>query len=216
MLTAPIRWQFHPLATILVAALLLPPAADAQHTSGKDPVPRLSIEQVQQVVATHFSSQASHRPGDLISQADVAAILKQLAEAGWQPVDQKSIIADTLPDANALVGLLRTHQGRKFMQKVSSFELIYDRMDRLSQVSGGQRTLDALARLPDGEKYAKPKKELPYGVPDFLYLLPKNASGRVRTIKDYDKPTGRIYTEADLLRRLTRSWQGEVPPEPRT
>ena len=50
-----------------------------------------------------------------------------------------------------------------------------------------------------------PRKQLPYGVPDFLDLLPKNSSGRVRTIKDYDKPTGRIYTEEELLRRLNRS-----------
>ncbi len=167
-------------------------------------------------MAAHFGSQPQHRPGDLIAQSDVAEILKKLADAGWQPADHKKILADTLPDAQGLVSLLRTSQGRKYMEKVKGFELMYDRMDRLSQVSGGQRTLDAIVRLPDGEKYSKPKKDLPYGVPDFLYLLPKNSSGRVRTVKDYDKPTGRIYTEADLLRRLTRSWQGEVTPEPRT
>ena len=44
------------------------------------------------------------------------------------------------------------------MGKVKGFELIYDRMDRVSQVSSGQRNLEAIVRLPDGEKYAKPKK----------------------------------------------------------
>ena len=49
-------------------------------------------------MVAHFSAQAQHRPGDLISQSDVAEILKKLADAGWQPVDQKKILADTLPD----------------------------------------------------------------------------------------------------------------------
>jgi hypothetical protein len=216
MLTASHQWKHYGLAAALTVALTIAGKASGQGTARAAAAPGVSLQQVEQVMVAHLSSQPQHRPGDLIAQSDVAEILKKLADAGWQPADHKKILADTLPDANGLVSLLRTSQGRKYMDKVKGFELIYDRMDRLSQASGGQRTLDAIVRLPDGEKYSKPKKDLPYGVPDFLYLLPKNSSGRVRTIKDYDKPTGRIYTEADLLRRLTRSWQGEVTPEPRT
>jgi hypothetical protein len=94
---------------------------------------------------------------------------------------------------------------------VCGFDLIYDRLDRVSQVAEGQRTIDALVKLPDGEKYSLPKKQTPKGVPDFLDLLPKHGSGKVRTIKNYDKPTGRVYTEGDLVRRLTRSLQNPDP-----
>ena len=173
----------------------------------------LSVQEVQQIVADYFSRQADYLPGDVITQSDVAAVLKNLAAAGSQPPDHQQILASTLPDNNAVVSALRTKRGRRFMRKVSGYESIYDRMDRLSQVSGGQRTIDAIVRLPDGEKYALPKKNTPNGVPDFLDLLPKNASGKVRSVKDYDKPTGRIYTEADLIRRLNRSLQGGSPPK---
>jgi hypothetical protein len=173
----------------------------------------LSVQEVQQLVADYFSRQVDYRPGDVITQSDVAAVLKNLAAAGWQPPDHQQILASTLSDDNAVASVLRTKRGRRFMRKVSGYESIYDRMDRLSRVSGGQRTIDAIVRLPDGEKYAQPKKKTPNGVPDFLDLLPKNMSGKVRSIKDYDKPTGRIYTEADLIGRLSRSLQGTTRPE---
>lgn len=165
----------------------------------------LTTQQIQQVVEGYFAELESYHRGDIISQTDVVAVLQRLGEQGWQPADRQQIVADTLPDANSVVALLRTDKGRRFMHKVSSYRLIYDRLDRISQVSGGQRTIEAIVRLPDGEKYALPKKQTPLGVPDFLDLLPKNASGKVRSIKDYQKPTGRIYTEADLVKRLTRS-----------
>ncbi|MHB8953327.1 MAG: hypothetical protein ACYC4U_10195 [Pirellulaceae bacterium] len=214
MLTAPIRCKSYCLPTFLVAALTIAHPAGAQNTVPPTAAtPPVSMSQIQQVVTAYFGDQAKYRPGNLISQSDAGAILKKLGEIGWQPLDQDQILADALPDSHPLVSLARSKEGKKFMEKVSGFDLIYDRMDRLSNVSGGQRMLEALVRLPDGEKYAQPKKQLPNGVPDFLSLLPKNATGRVRTVKDYDKSTGRIYTEADLMRRLNRSWQGEVPPK---
>jgi hypothetical protein len=198
---------------IAIAFCSLGAAADkpVPQTSGRTD---LSAEDVQQIVAGYFSRQADCRPGDIITQSDVAAVLQDLAAAGWQPPDHKQLLANTLPDDNAMVSTLRTEQGQRFMRKVSGYESIYDRLDRVSQVSGGQRTIDAIVRLPDGEKYAQPKKKTPHGVPDFLDLLPKNASGKVRSIKDYDKPTGRIYTEADLVSRLSRSLPAAPQPEP--
>jgi hypothetical protein len=203
------------VALIAITLLSVGVAAD-------DPTPpttenaALSPQEVQQIVARYFSQQSGRQPGDIITQSDVAAVLEELAAAGWQPPDHKQLLASTLPDDGPLVSSLRTQQGRRFMRKVSGYESIYDRLDRVSQVSGGQRTIDAIVRLPDGEKYAQPKKKTPHGVPDFLDLLPKNASGKVRTIKDYDKPTGRIYTEADLVNRLNRSLASAVQAEPDT
>jgi hypothetical protein len=67
-------------------------------------------------------------------------------------------------------------------------------------VSGGQRMLRDLAKLPDGERYVK--MQTPGAVPDMLALLPKKSSGQKRTIKNYKKPTGRVYTEQALAERI--------------
>jgi hypothetical protein len=166
---------------------------------------KLSLEQVKELVAEHFRSQPGYRPGDIISQSDVEAVLRHLATYGFRPEDSQEIIADTLADSNSLVTLMRTSRGRKYMAKVSDFTLIYDRLDRVSRVSSGVTTLDMLVRLPNGEKFSHPKSQLPHGVPDILDLMPKKGNGLVRSIKDYGKPTGRIYSEADLVKRLGRS-----------
>lgn len=165
------------------------------------------------VVADYFAHKPDHRPGDIITQSDVRAVLRTLAQVGWTSPDSKKILDDTLPDDHFVVNLLNTQQGRRFMGRVSGFDLIYDRLDRVSQAPGGRKTLEALVRLPDGERYARPKSQLQHGVPDFLELLPKNASGKVRSIRDYDKPTGRIYTADNLLARLSRDRQVSAPAQ---
>jgi len=57
------------------------------------------------------------------------------------------------------------------------------------------------------------KMDRPRGVPGFLELLPKNRSGKTRTIKDYQQPTGLIYTEKQLLKRLKQSYGGKPAEE---
>ncbi|NLX54275.1 MAG: hypothetical protein GXY58_04095 [Planctomycetaceae bacterium] len=196
-----------------IALLVVGLAADQPATAPPPAVgASLSPQDVTRIVADYFSRQAGHQAGDIIAQSDVKAVLQELAAAGWRPPDRAQLLADTLPDDNTLVSTLRSRQGRRFMHRVNTYDSIYDRLDRVSRVSGGQRMINSIVRLPDGEKYALPKRQTPHGVPDFLDLLPKNASGKVRSIKDYDQPTGRIYTQADLLARLIHSQQAVVPP----
>jgi hypothetical protein len=160
---------------------------------------------VEKIVAEAFLDKEEYRSGDLINRSDVQKVLKQLAAAGWQPSDRRKLVADTLPASAPLTKILHSRRGRRFMRKVADDTLIYDRMDRVSRVSGGRRMLTDIAKLPDGEKLAKLRR--PHGVPGFLDLLPKKASGKVRSIRDYDEPTGRIYTEKQLVDRLRRSYR---------
>lgn len=151
-----------------------------------------------------LAQREDYQPGDLLTNSDVKEVLKALAAAGWQPPDQKDILAHTLPDDDTLVRTLSTERGKRFMRKVAEDDLIFDRLDRVSRTYGGERMVNDLAKLPDGYKYAKTKR--PNGVPGFLDLLPKTGSGKKRSIKDYDKPTGRIYCEKQLLERLENSY----------
>ena len=90
------------------------------------------------------------------------------------------------------------------MRRVSGYKLIYDRLDRIAHESGGQRLIRDLIKLPDGARYARwsPGR----GVPGLVDFLPKNRSGKTRTVKDYTKPTGKIYTQKQLLERLEESY----------
>lgn len=172
-----------------------------------------SFKQITSVVQTALAKRDGYQPGDLIHQTDLKRVLKALSAAGAMPPDSKKLLADTLPENDALVRMLSTERGVKFMRKVKEDDLIYDRMDRVSRVTGGERMLSDIIRLPDGEKLAKNKR--PHGVPGFLDLLPKNSSGKVRRVKNYRESTGRIYTEKMLLERLQESYSRQQAPSTR-
>lgn len=159
-----------------------------------------SASQIKQAVSAYFGNVPDYQPGDLISQKDAKLVIEEMANQGWQVPQSKALLNNVLSPDAPLVGLLSTKSGKRLMRKVSSYKLVYDRMDRVSRVSGGQRMLHDLAKLPDGERYVKMQPAA--AVPDMLDLLPKKKSGRKRSIKDYSKPTGRVYTEEALAKRI--------------
>lgn len=187
-----------PVVLLLLSTLAC--QAAARETNQRPP-----LKKIKAIVRAKLNEREEYKPGHLLSREDVKRVLQGLAAAGCQPPDAREILAAALPENAPLVRILSTKSGVKFMGKVKSFELIYDRMDRVSRVSGGKQMLRDIAKLPDGEKLAKVDR--PRGVPGFLELLPKNSSGKTRTIKDYKKPTGLIYTEKQLLKRLQQSYE---------
>jgi hypothetical protein len=172
--------------------------------------PRLPpFEDVQQCVEDYFQKDRDRRKEDLVTRGQVAEVLKQLQQLGWKVPQQQQLIEKVLDDQHVLVRTFRTPAGRRFLSKVADRELIYDRLDRISEVSGGPELIRDVVKLPDGERYAKPQSG--GGVPDLLDLLPKNASGRTRRIADYDRPTGHLYTVSDLVAYLAECYQNEKP-----
>ena len=97
------------------------------------------------------------------------------------------------------------------MRKAASYGLIYDRLERIADERGGQQLLRDLIKLPDAEKYAPQKTAR--AVPNLVDFLPKDASGKTRTVKDYQKPTGHIYTANDLVRWLQVLHRQEMKPK---
>jgi hypothetical protein len=163
---------------------------------------------VRQTVEAHFASQRDRQPRDIISLSEVDQALRAVNKLGWEIEDQTEILSKTLPDSHVLVQTFRSPAGRKFMNQISGRPLMYDRFDRISKESGGPRLIQDIVKLPDGERYAKPKSG--GGVPDLLDLLPKKASGTTRRIENYHKATGNLYTVEELIARLQISHQKAV------
>ena len=158
---------------------------------------------VRDVTNSFFAEQHDRQPGDILSKADAQPLFSELNRRGWKVADQQEILAQMLGENDLVVRVLRTAEGRRFMRKVSGEKLIYDRLDRIARESGGPQLIEDLVKLPNGERYARTKPAR--GDPNLLDLLPKTGSGKRRQIKDYDRPTGRIYTVDDLLKRLEES-----------
>ena len=207
--TFPIR-QVAALAIVAAVGSALPPAVAGGQPGDKLP----AMSAIQKAVQQHFAMLPGYRSGDLIAKGDVQPVFSELKELGWQVEDEQAIVSQVLDDSDFLVSTLRTEAGRRFMRKVSGYASIYDRLDRICRESGGKPLLQSLVRLPDGERYAKVQR--PRAVPGLVDLLPKKGSAKTRSVPDYDKPTGRIYTVPQLLERLEQSRRRAESTSPTT
>jgi len=160
---------------------------------------------LEQKIDLYFESLDNWQKNDLISRTYVVPLLEQLQVEGWTADDAKEITGDALADDDFLVQQLSTESGRRFMRKISSQKLIYDQLDRVARESGGKALIRHLIRLPDGEQFVQSGK--PVTTPGLIELLPKKGSGKTRRIKDFDKPTKKIYTAEQLKERLQTSYE---------
>ena len=186
-------------------ALLVACCASGPASAKPRSKPLPPFAKVREVVQRHFATLPDYRPGDIIAQGDVGPIFKQLRILGWSVTDHKGILRRVPKDGEYLVRQLRTGPGRKFMAQVSGYSLVYDRMERTIRLKGGQQLIHDVIRLPDGHKYLQVKPTP--GFKNLAELLPKTASGKPPKGKDYDKPTGRIYTVRTLLQMLQQSYE---------
>jgi hypothetical protein len=171
-----------------------------------------SFAQVRSVVESHFHAKQDFQQQDLITAGDVAPIFRELEQLGWKDVARCDAAKQLLDDQSVLARELRSPPGRKFMRRVASYKLIYDRLDRISRMTGGQPLIHDLVRLPDGHRYAQwtPHR----GAPSMEEFLPKGVSGKSPRVPDLDQPTGRIYTVSELLTRLEVCYRQAQPASP--
>jgi hypothetical protein len=185
-------------------ALVLGPISSAfAQDSSDEAFPTWS--EVRAAVESHFAGLPDLAPGDLITASDAAPALKALEKMGWKDISRSETAKRLLEDGAFLARELRSEPGRIFMRRVSGYRLIYDRLDRVSQMPGGQKLIHDMIRLPDGHRYAQMQPH--QGVPPMTDFLPKGVSGKAPRVPDIDKPTGRIYTQSELLAQLEAEYR---------
>jgi hypothetical protein len=156
---------------------------------------------VDQAVVSYFEALPGYQPGALIVRSEVRALLRRLEQMGWRVAEGKEILALVPGDGEFLATALRTPGGRKFMSRVAQYPDGYDRLDRLSRLPRGQRMVQDLIRGPDGYKLIEYMTTTPGGF-NLGSQLANAPDGR-----DFNKPTGRIYTVKMLRQRLYASYQ---------
>lgn len=172
--------------------------------ANRDKFPKWS--EVERLAQSGIARRNDYRPRDIISKGDVAPIFSSLAKHGWKVKDAKAIMGKMLEDSHFLVKVLREGDGRGFMRKVSRDPAVYDRLDRVAAHDGGKPLIRSLIKLPDGEKYTKAKPGPGSPTMSDLLLINERGSAQRRRLKDYDKPTGRIYTADQFVARLKKSY----------
>jgi hypothetical protein len=150
-------------------------------------------------VENYFASLAGHQAGDLISQSQIAAALKQVEDTGYKAPNAGEIVKLGLPDNSFLVREFASPSGRQFIRKTGKYAGGYARLDRLSSMPDGQKTIRQLMRDKDGDKLIEYLATTKGG-----HNLGRMMAGTRQGV-DLNKPTGRIYTAADLIAELQKS-----------
>ncbi len=183
--------------TILLGVAAAISAAPAGGQANTKPIPPFS--EVQQTVSRHFQTRPDFQPGDLITREDVAPLLTQLQKMGLPLADAGKILEKVPAKGEFLVDQLSTPNGRKFMRHIATYPNGYDRVDRLSRLPQGHQTIRMLVQDPGGHRMIEYMTNTKGGK-ELGRMLSADPND-----KQFNAPTGRIYTVTMLLARLQQS-----------
>lgn len=210
-------WVTFGLATLVAPCCAAPRATRAPSPPSRS-IPANSIPKWESCVAAVDSalmaSAKDYDPGDLLSVVEVKLATSALAALGWKSAAFVELEKLALPEQDTLVQMLRENEGKKFMRQVSEMNLIYDRLDRLARLDYGQRTIRDLIRGPDGYKLLDYYTTTSKRGNVLTEVLPKDETGAFPDGKDFDQPTGRIYTREQLLKSLKVMYDRATAPKP--
>lgn len=184
------------IALVLLAVTQLSAAAPSPPAQPVNKLPTPAV--VKSIVEKTLGQDRDYRPGDLLSQKRVTAVLAQLKAAGWDVPYSRELLARVPADNEFLVRALSTKKGVPFMREVSAMGGGYDRLDRLSRIQNGQQLVEQLINGPDGHKLIGYLTEA-RGGQELGEMLGRTAKGT-----DFNRATGRIYTAAQLLAVLEK------------
>lgn len=186
---------------VLQAAVVLPIiglSAMVCQGAASDKLP--SFGDVQNAVEGHFQAMPDYQPGDIIARNDVEPVFKLLEQIGFHVADRQAILKSVPPANDFLVSSLRSEAGTRFMRQIAGYSMGYDRLDRLAQLPHGKQTVRDLIKGPDGYKMIDYMTTSRGGL-EMGKMLSQAPKG-----KNFNAPTGRIYTVDQLLKRLKQSY----------
>src|SRR5690348_15129830 len=197
-------------ALLFVAAIPLVANAKPAVSARTKPRALPKFDAVKAVVERQLRTSRRYQAGDVLSRGTVEPIFGQLANLGWKVSDRKAIVEQLLPDDYYLVRALRSPTNSEFMRQVGQVQngYGYDRLDRLSRMGDGEIIVSRLMQEPGGWNLIDIMSETREG-PGMAEAFSMGLGG-----KDFTKPTGRIYTEQQLLARLKQSYDKASKPKP--
>jgi hypothetical protein len=151
---------------------------------------------IDELVAKQISKTPGYRKGDLIWQSQVMPILKEMVRRGWDSKKLNAIYGRVLPDSSLMVREAKTPKGIEFLRQSARYQMGYDRVDRLANLSDGPVVLWRLINGADGYKLIQYMATAPGGRELGVMLSRDPKAG------NFNAPTGRIYTGEQLAAEL--------------
>lgn len=195
------RFQRKTGMVLIVLAVLVGSRSFGADQTDLKPLPRFQV--VEKTVRGYFARLKGYRSGELLAQNQVGPLFVRLEKLGWRVKERDKIAARMLPENDSLVRQLRTPGGRRLMRKIARMPGAYDRLDRLQRMPYGSRRLREWMSDRGGDKL------LAYMTTTRGGKALSKQIARGRNGNGFDKPTGRLYTDRDLLTALKTSYEAE-------
>ena len=161
--------------------------------------------EVERVVLTHFAPSYDFKEGDLITKSDVQPVLAALASIGWQLPHPELILNRVLDDNDFLVKQLKSSKGRRLYDRVAKYPGALDRLDRMREMHGGNKTLEVFVqKTPNNYDLMKTITTTKRGQ-RFAKDIAKFDDG-----SKFNTPTGRIYRVSELLPALKQLYDRQL------
>ena len=159
---------------------------------------------LQQVASRHLATLPDYQPGDVIVKSNVMPMFDQFQQMGWNVTERRVIQRQLIKDSDFIARKLRTKNGKKFMRNIANYPGAFDRLYRMAALSGGRTLVNDLIAEPAGHEmieYLTTSK----GGKNMGTMLARAPKG-----SHFNKPTGRIFTEKQLLARLRECYARDL------
>ncbi|HUG17330.1 MAG TPA: hypothetical protein VMM56_00030 [Planctomycetaceae bacterium] len=157
-------------------------------------------------LAEMIGENREYKAGDLLTWEDVKPYIEQLKENGIEIPDEENLPAMFLPEGDRVVKMLRTRKGTIFMRNLTKAGGKYDMVDRFRKLPRGYTMLQTMIDTPKGHQLLADMVTAKTGK-GTAQQLTRSPEG-----KDFDKPTGLIYTE-DALLDFLKAAEHKSPPD---
>src|SRR5580698_731322 len=177
-------------------------AAETPKAGSKKAAALPKWEQIQRAADAALRSRPDYQPGDIISRSEAQACFAKLAALGWEPSDAGQLVAAVPGDDEFIVKHLRgknNKDGQRFMRHVAKYPEGYDRLDRMIRLPRGETITEDLIHNPGGYQMVEYLATAQGGI-EMGKMLSETPKG-----KNFNQPTGRIYTAEQLVSRLRKS-----------
>jgi hypothetical protein len=163
-----------------------------------------SFEDVTKTVQQVLALDPDYQTGDLLTASKAERILAKLERNRWKVADGRQIVKQLLPDSDWMAVRLSAPDAQQFMHDIAKLPGGYDRVDRLRNMPQGEIHIGDFIDTPDGSAMIEYMTTTQEGK-NLGNFLSQDPDGH-----NFNKLTGRIYTEQELLKRLKTSYDAEA------
>lgn len=158
--------------------------------------------EVEVLIRQHFAGMPNYSQGDLITTQQVQPLLAKFSAKGWDVPRQDLVLAKVTKSGSYLDQTMNSGKGKRFFREINGSPGGIDRVERMSNMKNGRNSIEQLVnKTPRGSDFINALATSKHG------QILGDWSGPTQTGQALNQPTGKIYTEEQLIQFFQTLYQ---------